>query len=665
MRTFQYIVFKLLCVICASFCCGLTAAAQSDNNTWGDGTNCENDKEYCLNRRRLGYLATKHRADTLCYVYADSVYNEAVKRNDAKGRAIAISHKALKHINFSHNVDSMRIWNDSVKSFAKNHKLPRYYYFVWSQYIAALLDSDYNKYEAKSEIDKMLNEATSERYVVGQIECYRRLAHFYTYFSMLDKAYEMRVKEIQLTEQYDPNNYNISVYYAETARDCIAVDKFEEAEMYLQKGDECANTDICRVQLLKTRVDLAVRRNDIPKVLELAQKTKNIDAIEGYAHIQLIDMYYHIFTGNYYKADSVSENLYKHSYISESTHLSNKLMIAKYDTTYSYMRDNIESFYRYRHVIDSISRMKVSMLADDSNPMKLDLAVLQKENNNIKDYANSLTKHLWILLFISVVGAVVSLGYYSAKLKRKNKQLLNSEQALREEKEVAVKANEMKAEVIRNMSHEIRTPLNAVVGFTEVLSARFTSGIPEEQDLANKIRSSANDLLAIVNTTIDISDLETIAKIEKKDNIYINQFCIKLLEKYKAQKSRGVSIRFYPLNEDRQIITNERCLRIGIDAILSNAFKFTKSGYVEISIYNNHNNSLNIEVIDTGCGIPEDMIDMVFDRFFKIDQFSQGIGLGLPLCKLALSRINATISVDSMKNQQGTCAVIKLTDPCI
>lgn len=665
MQHIKHILRLLSCTLCISFCSYLEMAAQNETNTWGDGANCENDREYCLNRQRLGNLATKHRADSLCYIYSDSIYNEAVKRNDRKGCVLAISHKALKHINYDHNLDSMKIWNDSVKSYSKRHKLPRYYYFIWSQYISALLDSDYNKYKAKAEIDAMLNEATSERYIVGQIECYRRLAHFYAYFSMPEKAYEMRIKEIQLTEQYDPKNYNLSIFYTETARSCIALDKFQEAEYYLDKAEKSANTDLSRVQLLRTRVELAVKQDNPQRVLELAPQGRNIDAIEGYRHLEQIKMYYSVYKGNFTRADSISTNLYKRNDISESSHLSNLLFIAKHDTSYTYARNNVEILYRYQHVLDSITQMKLRMLADDSNAMKLDLAVLQNEHDNMKSHADSLMIHLFIFVGLSVLGAIVSLAYYSARLKKKNAQLKASELALREEKEIAVKANEMKAEVIRNMSHEIRTPLNAVVGFAEVLSSLFHTGNDEERVLANKVYSSANDLLTLVNTTIDMSDLETVANIQKKDELFINQFCASLLEKYQEQKSSAVSIRFYPLDEDIKIRTNERCLRIGIDAILSNAFKFTTKGYVEVSIYYSSKKGFNIEVIDTGCGIPEEMIDKVFDRFFKINQFTQGIGLGLPLCRMALSKIDATVSIESLKNQQGTYAVIKLPDTSI
>lgn len=662
MQIMRFIFIRLATLLCIVSCLDYTLFAQTREhnqlaNTWGDGDNNEEDKEYCLNRRRLGELISKHRADTLCYIYADSMYNEAMARNDRKGCVMALSHKALIHINYTHNIDSMVIWTDSVKSYSKRHALPRYYYFIWSQYIASLFESDYDKIKAKGEIDKMLEESMEDNYVVGQIECYRRLASFYEFFNLPERAYDMRIRGIKLTEEYDPQNYNIAVYYAEAAQSCINLGKYDEAEMYLAKGDKRAHSDVGRVQLLKSRIDMAVSQNDGERVIELAPQALDFDIIESYKHIQLSMMYYHIMKGEYATANAISTDLYKRQYISESAHLSHKMMIGKYDKSNDFLRENLNSLYRYRTIIDSLTHMKIQLIMDDES-MKLDVSALERENSNMRDKTDILMRHLTWAVAIAAILITGIMIYYTCILRKRNKELQESETALRIEKETAERANEMKEDIIRNMSHEIRTPLNAIVGFSEILTQRFHGNVTE-RELANKVRHSSNELLGIVNTVIELSNLDTTPLVKMEDKVNINEICAIMLEPYMTKKSPKICVRFNTPKESPVIITNRHCLEIAIDALLSNAFKFTPNGIVGLSVSQNDKNIL-IEVEDSGVGITDEDMPHIFERFFKADQFTQGIGLGLPLCQTALKRINAYVSVYQDKESTGTIATITI-----
>lgn len=662
MQIARSIFVRLAIILCIVNCLDYTIFAQTQGynqltNTWGDGDNNEEDKDYCLNRRRLGELIPKHRADSLCYIYADSMYNEAMARNDRKGCVMALSHKALIHINYTHNIDSMSIWTDSVKSYAKQHKLPRYYYSIWSQYIAALFESDYDKIKAKGEIDRMLEESMADNYVVGQIECYRRLASFYEFFNMHNRAYDMHIRGVRLTEEYDSDNENLAIYYAEAAQACINIGKYDEAEAYLAKGDKCAHGDADRIQLLKSRIDMAVSQDDGERVIELAPLALDFDIIESYKHIQLSMMYYHIMKGEYATANNISNELYERQYISESAHLSHIMMIGKYDKSNAFLRKNLNSIYRYRNVLDSLTQMKIQLIMDDES-MKLDISSLERENSDMRDKTDILMRHfLWAV----VIGAILItclMIYYTSVLRKRNKELKESEAALRIEKDTAERANEMKEDIIRNMSHEIRTPLNAIVGFSEILTQRFQGDVME-RELTDKVRQSSNELLSIVNTVIELSNLDTTPIVKKNDTVDINELCAIVLEPYMAKKSSKICVRFNTPKESPIIVTNRHCLEIALDALISNAFKFTPKGIVEIAISQNENNVI-ITIEDSGVGISNEDIPHLFERFFKADQFTQGIGLGLPLCQTALKRINASVSIAQDKENSGTIVTITI-----
>ena len=242
-------------------------------------------------------------------------------------------------------------------------------------------------------------------------------------------------------------------------------------------------------------------------------------------------------------------------------------------------------------------------------------------------------------------------------------KLVEHEQQLILAKQIAEKA-ELKQSFLNNMSHEIRTPLNAIVGFTNLLVGEGSDEIePEERAAMLEIVNNNNDLLLkLVNDVLEISRLDSgslsfeikecdITKTVKE--IYMTyQTLIQPSLQFLLELDETVSL---PVNIDNfrftQVISN----------FLNNANKFTKTGMITLGCkMNKEQQEICVYVKDTGKGIDDKELMMIFDRFYKTDEFEQGSGLGLSICKVIIERLAGRIEVKSEVGK-GSCFSVILS----
>ncbi len=233
---------------------------------------------------------------------------------------------------------------------------------------------------------------------------------------------------------------------------------------------------------------------------------------------------------------------------------------------------------------------------------------------------------------------------------------MRSERALREAAEDARIASETKSNFLANMSHEIRTPLNGVLGFAELALDDDKLSRRTAKYLEN-IRSSANGLLSIINDILDITKIES-GKMELKDTPFILQdVCDSaiLINKIKSEE-KGISllINIEPIY-DKKLIGDPTKLRQVLVNILSNAIKFTEFGSVsfnsKIKKVTDKYTTILFEIIDTGIGMEESEIKIIFESFMQADASTTreygGTGLGLPITKSLVELMGGKLEVAS------------------
>ena len=246
---------------------------------------------------------------------------------------------------------------------------------------------------------------------------------------------------------------------------------------------------------------------------------------------------------------------------------------------------------------------------------------------------------------------IISINYDITELKRTEEMLVKA-------RDKAEASDRLKSAFLANMSHEIRTPLNAIVGFSSLLTSTENAA---EKELYNSLIGHNNKLLLnLINDVIDLSKIESGYLELRPDWVNLTELLDESVAEYAHQVPSGVELLTnYPAHDSLVELDKLRIKQI-LSNFLSNALKNTTTGHVEV-FYEVDHQSVRIGVKDTGRGIPQNMLEKIFERFEKLDSFAKGAGLGLPICKLIVEKMNGRILVDSQLGI-GTTFIIEL--PC-
>ena len=216
----------------------------------------------------------------------------------------------------------------------------------------------------------------------------------------------------------------------------------------------------------------------------------------------------------------------------------------------------------------------------------------------------------------------------------------------------ALESDKMKTAFIQNISHEVRTPLNIISGFSQVIAnPELDADINERREIARMTQKNARLITTLIDEMLLVSLNETSEEAKKENMVDINDLMRDLLQETQGNLSSKTTTRFdTTLADDFKILTNEYMLKIIINALIDNAVKNTPEGTITLKAGRPTGNELTLTVEDTGCGIPAAEAEHIFERFVKLDTFKEGIGLGLPLCRILIEKLGGTVRLDTAYN---------------
>ncbi len=196
------------------------------------------------------------------------------------------------------------------------------------------------------------------------------------------------------------------------------------------------------------------------------------------------------------------------------------------------------------------------------------------------------------------------------------------------------------------MSHEIRTPLNAIVGFSSLLAESDDLSAEERQMAIDLINENSQSLLVTINDILDISRIESGISFQQTPFV-LNDLIRKVQEEQQGKIPAPIELR---VNLPQNPVIFEGDSFAGMEQVLcnliNNASKFTKEGSIEIGL-EQKTDEISIYVRDTGIGISPEQQEKIFDRFYRVDHFTKGNGLGLPICKEIIQRFQGSITLKS------------------
>ena len=601
----------------------------------------------------------------------DTLYARAAASGWMQMQAIALCLK-LDHFYFKNDRTGILEGVERVQEFCRRHGKPEelryFYYFAWGSRLITYYTKQNQYNVAVYETRRMLAEAQADDYQRGVADCYRQLANLYLVQNAFEQAYENFRREIDVFEAHGIDDINLPTQYASLAQCALELNLPDTALTALRKG-RALNSEqpYQRFTLHKASALYYLKVRDFEKARQYVDSAEmqfraNPSMRLYVPGLRFLKAEYYKTTGQYDEALRVVEESLSDTSRNETGYL-RQTQMKELGDIYWLMGDVRRSAANYReyiHLSDSVRGQEIRNATDDFSGI-LEIARLQNETKELQlTLQRKRLRNTYLIIgllgFVLVLGGLLfarvvklnrRLKASEALVKAQNSHLVAAGEELRLAKESAERASRMKSDFIPNMSHEVRTPLNSVVGFSQVLASKFRDD-PAAAEYASIIVSSSMSLLRLVDDVLNVAYLDQAEELPRTDCTAMNDNCHDCVSKTLSQVRPGVTMIFEPSTDDPVVHTNLKRVMQVLQHLLHNAAKFTVEGEI-ILTYDClvAERLMRFTVTDTGPGIPPAEQEAVFERFVKLDAFSQGTGLGLPVCRMTALKLGGSLRIDA------------------
>ncbi len=605
--------------------------------------------------------------DPIVLTASDTLFDMAIRCNDTVMAKIALGAKVDYYYygQGENRTDSIIAGVNRLKQYARSVGNAELYYWAWAARLVNyyIIQGEYNI--ALLEAEKMLQEAKGEKKQGSIAECYYALANVYAAKGLVKKSQEFMLKEIDIFENANVFRYNISCQYSDAAKIYIDLGEAEKAPELLKKALKTSKSTYHEVTAKLVYVSLYLAQGDTAAARKALEECRQMymgePSMKRHIHyLYDVEIDYNWRVGNYNKALSVLDEreteLRKKNNLTTLTALRKTKADILWDMNRKeeaaglyrdFLLEQKKEKERNEEITTSEFATMLNLQQLNAEKVRLEKISQKKQLQNTRTILFSVLGLLCIVVIFLWQQRKLNAKLHRAKnkLNEQNRTLIKAEEELRKAKEVAEQSNWLKTMFIQNMSHEIRTPLNSIVGFSGVL----VDMLDEKEDIGQYvalIESNSKLLLKLVGDILDISILDSEVEI-KHNAVDVNACCQASIDAAGASFDPGVRLIFEPACDELIINSNYNYIVQVLDNLLGNASKFTHEGSVTLAYeVKKEENQLIFTVTDTGIGIPVEEQERVFERFVKLDNFSQGAGLGLSICRIVAERLGGYLRID-------------------
>ena len=538
------------------------------------------------------------------------------------------------------NLDSILNYLESTKQYNTYFELER-----------ILIKSYLFRGEIRLAIDwseQMYSKASALSHALGTALALNAISEVYSYTGRNQEAGSAHVQALEMFDQMSGEGIHVRMLLLELVEHNLRIRNFTEAAYFMTRLNRFPADSLSEqeqavrhifnayCQLFKGSVKTA--RQHLDEVEHLREKL-----IPGIMqHFLIAEAMYWERTGEYEKSLTTYDAFLHTDYAEINSSLYKEVLQDKADLLVKMGRKE-EAYKQYGLVF---SYIKSSF--EKNYPKEIDQLTtrFQADRLTYQNERDRLFSYRFYLGGIIVCTLVLFLFLYlSWKKIFRLQESKHSQEVMIQKAERAIQKKNM---FLSNMSHEVRTPLNAIVGFSAVLASDDDSFDEESRkEFCEIIKVNSFQLLKLINDILDISRMESgrIKFVEEECDVV--ELCQTALSTAEYARRTQAIYQFQTPVSSLILKTDAQRLKQVLINLLSNAGKFTPSGFIRLAIkVNKEDNCLEFSVTDTGCGIPAGKSERIFERFEKLNEYSQGTGLGLSICKLIVENLGGKIWVD-------------------
>lgn len=568
---------------------------------------------------------------------------------------------------------------DSVENLAKEamalceaHQQWRYYYLIWeSKAETYIWNNRFDK--AAEEAKKMQEDSKTRNSEYGVFISYRLLGTGYLHLHNNADA-ERYLRKAITKYPSDGKIGGLVKIYSNLGQALLAEKKYEALDSILtdwktilsnypvkpgeEKADVYANWHE-QYQVRLTEYKIALKDYQAATLaLDSAEYYEKIDGnyIDNISVLCQLRSELSRLQGNYQETLKRSSQLME---LARQLNNNNHIMIALKERA-----EALEGLKRYEEALearreldefnDSLAKADHREDLDNLNKW-LDVNELQTQNELLQQRSRFTTGGIAMIFGIGTILVFLMLNSrWNRTLEIKNRQLqrernvvVAQNKQLEIERDHAEAASRAKTSFMQSMTHEIRTPLNSINGFSQVLTIPGIE-LPEKErlDLCLRIQENTRLLTNVLDDLILISDMESRTELPAPEACLPGALTTQAADAVRPIVNKDVTLECSSSLNDEQIIsTHPNLIHTVLVKLLDNAAKFTKEGHISLTL-NEEDKSLHFTVADSGPGIPADKQEEIFERFAKLDSFSQGTGLGLTIARMIAERLGGTLTID-------------------
>ena len=604
--------------------------------------------------------------------YLLKMYQEASTIDDRKSMLNALDDILIAGIN-DYNKDTVAKYTELFEKIATKEELKCLLPFYRMRTFDSRCYSGERDEAVKEEISSQNSKIKAKEDIYNQVASAYNMGTSFYMSDQFTKAIPYLDKAMQLAESLPEKDkyiykkfitWRVCFTYAQAGKSKEAVKIMEQLinmveykyKTDYQKQRPFYNIDLYLLQYYSFMI------SSLP-VLTLEQEKsywRHIQEI-GKSLTNDLDKYnYYLCANNYYSNNRTERDFLKaiaanDSLIKFATILAPQNLPGLYNInsmTYEAIKDyqNALKYLKISHQIQDSLNTEATHKQLNELQVKYDMNALNNEKTML-EIKNKKTMLISLSILLIIVVAICTYLYFSWKKEKRMKMELKALHLKAQESE------KMKQSFINSICHEIRTPLNAIVGFSDLImneeiDAEMRKEFPPE------IQKNTVLLTSLINSMLEVANLDVSEEKLPCKPIDIKNICVHEMKQLK--KKEGIEYKLEITEESMIIPSNAQYLTQVIEHLLSNANKFTGKGQITLGYrVNQSKEEISIYVSDTGCGIPQEKHEEVFNRFSKLDTFMPGNGLGLYLCRLITKRLAGEIKIDPAY-KEGTRMVVTL-----